>query len=209
MARVNSAFLNQYPVLPYTSLRKPLVFVVDMVNGFLRIGNLHDKKMIDIIEPIQKLLEVEDIKSIFIVDEHEKGSREFGSFPPHCIVDSQENKIIDELAPYATSIVKKNCTNAFISKQFQSLLPFLDAYKDIIITGCCSDICVLQFALCFHAWLNENNKMHQRVIVPLDCIDTYHIDEQHDADKMNEFSIQLMKVNGIDIVQKITYEENV
>ncbi len=208
MARVNHTVLTQYPILPYTSLRKPFVFVVDMVNGFLKLGNLHDKEISKIIEPIQILFEKYHMEGMFIVDEHEQEAREFMSFPLHCVIHSQESAIIDELAPFATNIIKKNSTNTFVSKQFQERLSSLDSYEDIVITGCCTDICILQFALCLNSWMNEHNKKHQRIILPLDCIDTYHIESLHDAVKMNEFSIRLMEASGIYIVQKIVDKED-
>ena len=207
MARVNHAFLTQYPNLEGTSLRKPLVFVVDMVNGFLKLGKLHDKEISKIIKPIQTLLENYHMERVFIVDEHEQDSREFITFPVHCIAGTQESSIIDELSPFVTNIIKKNSTNTFISKQFQEILPTLDRYEDIIITGCCTDICISQFALCLNCWMNEYNKKHHRIIIPLDCIDTYHVEGKHDAIRMNEYSIQLMEDSGIKIVQKIVSKE--
>ena len=55
----------------------------------------------------------------------------------------------------------------------------------------------MQFALTLNAWLNEHNHTDKRVIVPLDCVDTYHIEGVHDASACNAFAIANMKGNGI------------
>ena len=67
----------------------------------------------------------------------------------------------------------------------------------------CSDICILQFALCLNAWLNEHNFERMRVIVPINCVDTYHIEGIHDAAEQNRFALQNMEANGIIIVSAI------
>ena len=33
----------------------------------------------------------------------------------------------------------------------------LKYYRDIIVTGCCTDLCVLHFVLSLNTWLNEHN----------------------------------------------------
>ena len=49
--------------------------------------------------------------------------------------------------------------------------------------------------------------MNKRVslVVPLDCVDTYHIDGIHDANEYNSMAIKLMKQAGIKIVSKILF----
>ena len=73
-----------------------------------------------------------------------------------------------------------------------------DAY---IITGCCSDICVLQFALTLKTYLNAQN-IDKKVIVPKNAIETYNA-PGHDAKQMNEVSYNLMKAAGIIVVDEL------
>ena len=51
--------------------------------------------------------------------------------------------------------------------------------------------------------MNEHNECDKRVIVPLNCIDTFHIEGVHDAMENNAFAIQNMSANGIHIVSEI------
>lgn len=53
MARLNH---DAYPVLDHTSLVSPVVFVVDMVNGFVKEGALADPAIAKCIAPIETLL---------------------------------------------------------------------------------------------------------------------------------------------------------
>ena len=201
MARVTTSFLNQYPQMDIDQLQKPIVFVVDMINGFVKEGALHDQKIMDIVPAIQSLLEKEVGRNVFVADAHPVQTREFQSYPQHCVIGSFESEVVEELQPYVHELFHKNSTNTFFSPNFQEFVKErLDWYQDIIITGCCSDICILQFALSLQAYFNEHNMVNHRVIVPLSCIDTYHIDTIHDSVEWNMFSIRNMAANGIVVV---------
>ena len=144
----------------------------------------------------------------FIADSHPPKTREFNSYPSHCVIGTKESEVIQELQPYVQELMRKNSTNAFTCPDFQIFLTErMDSYRDIVITGCCTDICILQFALCLNAWLNEHNKTDQRIIIPLSCVDTYHIEGVHDAVSCNEFSIRNMEANGICIVSSLERED--
>ena len=43
MARVSETFLNSYQAMQMDKLQKPIIFVVDMINGFVKEGALHDE----------------------------------------------------------------------------------------------------------------------------------------------------------------------
>lgn len=205
MARVSDAFVSQFPAMKLEELKRPVVFVVDMINGFVFEGALADAKINDITASIKALLEDVSARTFFIADAHPPKTREFISYPTHCVIGTNESEVIEELQPYIHELFHKNSTNTFTSPDFQAFLKEgrLEAYEDIILTGCCSDICILQFALCLNAWLNEHNMVEKRLIIPMNCIDTYHIEGVHDAVSTNEFSIANMKANGITVVTEI------
>lgn len=184
-----------------------IVFVVDMVKGFLEFGNLHDSSIQQCIEPIKKLLQSSK-HSIFVIDEHEEDAIEFQSFPLHCIKGTKEVEVVDALQPYATTQMKKNSTNAFFSFDFQKFLKseLWKSCESIIVTGCCSDICILQFVLSLRAYCNQN-QIKKRIIVPADCVDTYHIPNVHDANLYNYYAFEMMKLNGIEVVASIEVED--
>lgn len=80
MARLNH---DAYPVLDHTSLVSPVVFVVDMVNGFVKEGALADPAIAKCIAPIETLLKsCTPVQTIFVNDTHEPDAAEFASFPP-------------------------------------------------------------------------------------------------------------------------------
>lgn len=208
MARVHEVYQKQFSSIHESDLQDPIIFVVDMVNGFVKEGALHDKAILSCVEPIQALLNEHLYPSIFIADAHPPKTREFLSYPSHCVIGTSESEVIDELQPFIEKLFHKNSTNTFTCPQFQEFLKEdIDRYQDIVITGCCSDICILQFALGLNAWLNEHNKVEKRIIIPMNAIETYHIDGIHDAYATNEFSISNMAANGILIVDQIKGSE--
>ncbi|NBK97585.1 MAG: cysteine hydrolase, partial [Erysipelotrichia bacterium] len=174
---------------------------VDMINGFVKDGALSDRDILKIVPDIKALLNKVH-PSIFICDAHDLNAREFKSFPLHCIKNTEESRVIDELLPYAKNIMYKNSTNAFVNEEIQTFIKEqLFAYRDIVITGCCSDICILQFALCLNTYLNENEMHDKRIIVPINMIETYHIKGVHDSMRYNEIACDLMLANAIDVIE--------
>lgn len=207
MARVQPAFIEQFSSYNVIDLHQPIIFVVDMIEGFLNEGALHDSSIHKITPPIMNLIENVSCRTIFVADEHPKHAREFNSYPPHCLQGTNESNIIGELQPYVREVFHKNSTNAFHCPDFIRFLKEIENYHDFIITGCCSDICILQFALSLQSWLNEHQKINQKIIIPINMIDTYHIDKIHDAILENEFSIRNMAANGIQMVSSIESEK--
>lgn len=204
MARLPQEYNRQLSALTQNELHQPIVFVVDMINGFIKEGALHDPAILACAKPIQQLLTDLDCRRIFIADAHPPKTREFHSYPPHCLIGTAESEVIAELKPYIEELFHKNSTNTFTTDEFQAFLKSdIDTYRDIIITGCCSDICIMQFALCLNAWLNEHNKSEHRIVIPVDCVDTYHVDALHDALKNNQFALENMQANGITVVSSI------
>lgn len=204
MARVARAMKEAYSEIHKEELQHPIIFVVDMINGFIKEGALHDEAILTCANPIQTLITDLSCECIFIADAHMENTREFNSYPLHCVKGTSESEVIEELQPYAKTIYYKNSTNAFMSEDFTAFLQEdIYYYDDIIITGCCTDICILQFALSLNAWLNEHNEEHKRIIVPMDCVDTYHIEQLHDASATNTFALMNMEANGILVVSHI------
>ena len=184
----------------FSELNQPVVFVVDMINGFAKEGALADKRIMEIVSDIQKLLNVVNDR-VFICDSHPENAREFVSYPPHCLEGSLESEVVDELKPYVNGlVVMKNSTNAFFADSMQEFIHNkLDKFKDLVIVGCCSDICVLTFALCLQTYLNQHQMLDKRIIVPTNMIETYHIDGVHDSKYWNEVACMIMSSNGIKV----------
>ncbi|MEG0289989.1 MAG: isochorismatase family cysteine hydrolase [Erysipelotrichaceae bacterium] len=204
MARVREDTIHCYEDITYQDLKQPLLIVVDMVNGFIKEGALHDESIMNLVEPIKKMIQ-HIANPIFIADTHEEDAQEFASYPKHCVAGSSESKIIDELQPFSKNIITKNSTNTFHSKGWQTFMKTsLTNYHDIVICGCCSDICVMQFALSLQTYLNEMNIRGINLYVPIDGVETYHIDGVHDAIECNTYSFANMVGNGIHVVTTIS-----
>lgn len=200
MARMNK---NEYPTIHADNLSKPILFVVDMVNGFVKEGALADPEIDKIASNIENLILTLSVPTVFIADWHEKDAKEFESYPVHCLADSEESRICDTLLPYAKNVLHKNSTNTFMAGEFLVNLEQFTNYDTFVITGCCTDLCIMQFALSLNSWLNENNCHHKKIVIPVDCVDTYDIPGVHDAIFWNETALENMKTNGIEVVKQI------
>lgn len=196
---------ERYTEIVDLSTIHPQIFIIDMVNGFCKEGALADQEILKIVDPIKELLEQTDSsKQIFIADTHLTTDIEFEAFPPHCVKGTNEAEIIDELMPYVkTKIIEKNTTNAFhelIKDENRHLLEELDT-DSCILVGCCTDICVMQFALSLRTWMNAVG-MKRRILIPRNCIETFN-SPSHDAFEKNEAACDLMSEAGIEIVQTV------
>lgn len=185
--------------------KKTLFVIVDIVNGFVYEGNMHSDRIQDIISPAAKLFKMCNdlgINTLAFCDCHEENAEEFASFPPHCIKNTHESKLVDELENVGKYIlVEKNSTNGFHEDKFKDVIRKKD-YTDFIVVGDCTDICVMQFCLSLKTYfINSNTK--SKVIIPINCVETYDA-PYHDSDFYNLASYALMKNSGIEFVSEIT-----
>lgn len=203
MAKVSCNFMENIKKEKIQSLQKPLVFVIDMINGFTKEGSLSDQGILDIVDDIKNLLN-QTSPSVFICDGHDLDSKEFISFPIHCIKGTSESEVISELLPYAKTKFYKNSTNAFVADEILAYIEDnIREYQDIVVVGCCTDICILQFALALNTYFNEHNMKQQRVITPINMMETYDIEVIHKAMKYNEMACLIMQLNGIHVIELV------
>lgn len=187
---------------------KTALFVVDMVNGFVYSGALSSPRVEDKVENIVELnKKMKGYKKVFFLDTHYEDSKEFLSFPMHCIKGEREAELIPELKTEdsegkGTYYIEKNSTNGFHAEGFKE---WLNKYEDVvdnyIITGCVTDICILQFSLTLKSYFNEKNK-EKRLIVPVNTVETYE-GGTHDGDLINLLALYNMYTSGIEIIDKI------
>ena len=182
---------------------KKLLLVIDMINGFVKEGALADKKINEITPNIINLIE-EYIKNndniISFQDGHTNDSKEFESFPVHCVLGTDEAELINELMPYKENmkVIRKNSTSGFVTTEF---IKYIEENKDeleeIVLTGCCTDICVLNFAIPLKNYINEHN-LNIKVTLFENAVETYD-SPVHNRDEYNEMALKIMKQNGIEI----------
>jgi|BioPla2DNA2_1021312.scaffolds.fasta_scaffold68508_1 nicotinamidase-related amidase len=184
------------------------LFVVDMVNGFVYSGALASPRVAAIVENLAELNKrMKGYKKVFFLDTHNENSKEFCSFPPHCIKGEEEAELIPELKTEDSEgeeiyYVEKNSTNGFHAEGFKEWInKYEDTVDNYIITGCVTDICVLQFSLTLKSYFNEKNK-EKRLIVPINSVETYD-GGTHDGDLINLFALYNMHTSGIEVVDRI------
>lgn len=182
---------------------KKLLLIIDMVNGFVKEGALADKKINHITPNIIKLIEKHiqnDDEIISIQEGHSKDSKEFEHFPEHCILGTSEAELISELMPYKEQmkIIRKNSTSGFITSEFMKYMEEnKEKLEEIILTGCCTDICIINFALPLKNYINEYN-LNSKVTIFKNAVDTYDL-PTHPRNEYNEMAFKLMEQNGIEI----------
>ncbi|MDA3062657.1 MULTISPECIES: cysteine hydrolase family protein [unclassified Campylobacter] len=174
---------------------KDLVFVIDMVNGFAKFGAMADPNIAKIAPAIASQIR-RSAGVHFICDAHGERDLEMKRYPAHCIEGSPEAEIIDELSEFATpqNTTKKRSTNGFYALD-KAILSEFDRF---VITGCCTDICVLQFALALRTYFNEND-INKDIVVPTECVATYDA-PNHEREYYEKCALNLMRNAGILVI---------
>lgn len=186
---------------------KELLVVVDMINGFVNTGALSDTYINHITEEnvrlVKKFIKDEEREVAFIRDAHKETSREFTKFPSHCVTGTYESELISELKTYEefARTYLKNSRSAMFAECFMSDLEKMRSLREIIITGCCTDLCVLDLALPLVNYLDEKDK-NIDVIVPMNAVETYD-SPNHKREDYNELAFKLMAQEGIKLVKKL------
>jgi len=182
-----------------------LLIVVDMINGFIKEGALHDEAIATALPAcesrVQEFLKNGD-EVIAFCDNHQEESREFAAFPLHCLAGSKESELVEELAAYQQemTIIPKNSTNGFFAPGFAPYLAKLANYREVLIIGCCTDICVLQLALSLKAYCNQHDYATE-ILVDVAACETFEI-PGHQRQQYNELSFNLMKASGIKLLNE-------
>lgn len=176
-----------------------LVVVVDMINGFIKEGALASKRVEGIIPEIDRINTLLDkAKKLFFVDEHEEDSKEFTAFPPHCLKGTSEAEIVDELKNHSNGavIIGKNSTNGYMTEGFINYFnDNKDKIENIIVVGCCTDLCVSNFCLSTLTAVNQLD-LGIDIIVPVNAVETYDLFE-HEGDIINTLALYNMQLNGV------------
>ena len=186
---------------------KACLIVVDMVNGFVREGVLHDEKIANVIPRQIELIRQaknEGKLIVFIKDTHDKDAVEFERFEntKHCVEGDREAELVDELKPFEylndTISIPKNSTCFVEAKVFRELMEWEKEMNEFDIVGCCTDICVANGAIALANLLDEENRKH-KIRVHKDAVATY--DEDNRKEYVDAANL-LMKQQGIELVKK-------
>lgn len=183
------------------------LYVVDMVNGFVREGLLHDERIaLAIPEQLRliKKFQNEGQMISFMKENHDERSTEFKSFPSHCIVGTSEAELVDELKPYESSsfIYPKNSTSAIFNPNLLNDINSAENLKEIVGVGCCTDICVLNYLIPLANYFNQINR-EMYIFAVKKAIETFNKPNIHSARHYNKIAYELMAQAGIIIVKDI------
>lgn len=185
---------------------KKALVVVDMVKGFYSVGALASDRTGRVIDSIVSLSNaLLDEEKLFFIDSHKEDAVEFLSFPPHCVEETVEEELIDEIKDLTNgehvTILKKNSINGFHAKGFMKWLLDNKDIDSFIVTGVCTNICVETFVISLKTYFNENN-IAKNIYVPMNTVETYDFGS-HNGDLMNLLSFYKMKQNGINVVKNL------
>lgn len=186
-------------------LYERVLIVVDMVNGFVYNGPLHDIECSKIIprqkEIIDDYLDNGDLV-VFIKDTHTKDSTEFSRMPIHCLENTDESELVPELRKYVgrdnVITINKNSTSFNEAPEFRELITNLVNLKRVDEIGVCTDICDFNGIMGLANRLNQENR-DVSIYVHEDAVATFNETERSeyvDAAKL------LMKQQGINIIRK-------
>lgn len=178
-----------------------MLVIIDMNKGFAKKGALYSDRVEGITGKVadvaKKAIEY-GIDVVAFTDYHTEESPEFGAYPEHCMYNSEEWELVDELkAIDGIKVIKKNSTNGFIEEEFE----LKDNIENVIVVGDCTDICIYQFAVATKTDMNRRN-LKGEVIVPKNIVETYDA-PFHKANFMNYVFLNSMIANGVKVVEDI------
>lgn len=185
---------------------KKLVINIDMINGFLKKGALASPSIMRIV-PIQKeildeALESSDTGIVFVRDSHSKNATEFKNYPVHCIKNSKESELIDELKKYEkyANTYLKNSTNLIYAPNIMNDLKSLKNLEEVRLMGCLSEVCVKNGAIALKTYFDEINK-DADVLVYADAIDTFDA-PNHESNKVTLNALKEMENSGVKVLKR-------
>ena len=183
------------------------IFVIDMNNGFCEEGALADPTIKNIVPNIKEIIK-EGLKRksalFFVNDKHTEESVELKRYAGHCNT-LEEQKTIQELRffeAYADRVFYKNSTCALFAPGMMEMLLQMKNIKRVIITGCCTDICIMNFAVALRNFMDEWN-VDVDIVVPKNGVETFHIPKVHEREEANNFGYRVMESNGIRLVKEM------
>ncbi|WP_044642401.1 isochorismatase family protein [Risungbinella massiliensis] len=202
--------------------------MVDIIKGFCEVGALSSPKVLEMVQPVQKLatklqkMGLPSSNYLFLHDAHPSDAVEFGSFAPHCVRGTVEAEIVDSLRVFqeqkGSLTFYKNATNGMFGKN-EDGLRFCDWLEKtlskpnslFLVVGDCTDLCIYQNAMSIRMLANELNA-NTSVYVSTEHVRTYDLPIEtanqigvmaHDADFLDTTFLYHMKLNGIEVVQKV------
>ena len=186
---------------------KGMLIVVDMVNGFVREGVLHDEEIASVIPRQIELIKEAKARGdliVFIKDTHDEDAVEFRRFggTKHCVRGTSEANLVDELLPFEndedTIAIEKNSTSFMEAPEFRNLIAGLQNVERVDVVGCCTDICDFNGTMGLANYFDQDNR-NVEINVHTDAVATYAQDARKNY---VDAAYLLMEQQGIQLVKK-------
>lgn len=166
-----------------------VLIVVDVLNGFCKFGNLASPRCDAVIPRIKQLVETRREAGdllIFLADTHDPDDREFEIFPVHCVRETPESEVVEELQPFLkrARLIRKRRYSGFFETDLEAVLKHA-APRQVTVVGVCTDICVL------HTVADLRNRDYA-VTVPADAVATFDA-PNHPGDAVQRFALDHMR----------------
>lgn len=183
---------------------KTVHIAVDMVNGFVKEGALSSSEVFSInnaVADFSARCTKHGIKNYALCDCHPESCTEFLTYPVHCVKGTPESKLTDELKNAAKfTVFPKLSVNGWLEDDFRNDI-IENGFDTFLITGDCTDMCVIQLALSIKSGLNRINRQ-SRVIVIKELTATCALPTR--LPETAELAAYLiMQTNGIEICENI------
>jgi nicotinamidase-related amidase len=220
-------FLEKWQAnLPAITLReaardpqKAAIVSVDVINGFCYEGALASPRVAGIVKPVTRLMEAAwayGLRHIALPqDTHEPEAVEFGAWAPHAVRGTAESETVPEIKalPFydQMAVMPKNSIQSALNTELGAWIKARPEVDTFLVLGDCTDLCTYQLAM--HLRLEANAaQLERRVIVPVDCVDTYDMPLEaaaqlgimpHPGDLIHAFFLYHMALNGIEVYKSI------
>jgi nicotinamidase-related amidase len=145
----------------------------------------------------------------FILEGHDLNALEFETYPTHCILGTPEAELIPELITYQNNpnvyTFYKNCINGMLNLSVQEQIARLKNLKEVIYSGVCADLCVMDFARTNARYLDQINK-RAKLFVVKSTIDTFDA-PGHNREEWIDIACKVMEQAGIEVVENVEHLE--
>lgn len=185
---------------------KKILYVVDMVNGFVKEGIMHDEYISHTIEEqinLIKKFKKEKQGVALIKDNHKEDCVEFATFPKHCVIGTSEAELVDELKEYEEDslVYAKNSTSAMFAPGLIKDIEKMKQLNEVVVCGCCTDICVLNFVIPLKNYFNQVDR-DVKIFVVENATETYGA-PSHSREEYNEMAYKLIRQSGVEVVKNL------
>ena len=186
---------------------KGMLIVVDMVNGFVREGVLHDEKITEVIPRQLELIKEAKHRGdliVFVKDTHDGDAIEFKRFgnTKHCVRGTREAELVDEFRELEkeddTISIEKNSTSYMEAEEFRNLIGDMTNLERVDVVGCCTDICDFNGTMGLANYFDQHNR-DVSINVHTDAVATYAEDARKNY---VDAAYLLMEQQGIQLVKK-------